>query len=541
MATEAAVVNSGSRISAVWAIPILAVVLGAWVVVHNLMTEGPEITISFTTAEGLEAGKTTVKHRNVNVGVVETVKLSEDFKHIVATVKLDRQAEPMLREDTRFWVVTARVGAGNISGLETLLSGAYIQLAPGTGAEGRRSFEALEEPPLTPIDADGLRLKLTSDRASSVSNGDPVLYNGFKVGRVESMKFDPQRRLVHYVIFIDAPYHDLVNSAVRFWDVSGVSLSAGADGFKVETSALESILLGGIAFGVPEGVSAGDPVEHNTEFKLYRSYEAILQNPFRYGAYYVVVFSQSVKGLLPGAPVEFRGIQIGRVERLMLKESLGVALEEHQEGEGLSIPVLLYIEPARMELPDRASSLDTLQQSITIGVGNGMRASMDTGNLLTGAKYVNIDYYPDAEPAELGTFLEWTTIPVIDTGLGHIQQQISSILAMVNRLPLEQTVADANSAIESLDATLDSLNSLLQEDSTRAVPTELNRTLEELRGTLQGFSPGSAGFSSLNSSLLRLNRILGNLDQLTRKLAAEPNSVLLPSSPDADPLPEVEQ
>jgi len=523
----------------VWFIPILALALGAYMVVHNFLTEGPEIEIAFSTASGLEAGKTKVKYRSVDMGLVESVRLNDNFDGVIATVKLDRSALPLLREDTLFWIVTARVGVGNVSGLDTLLSGAYIQIAPGHGKEGRRDFVALEEPPLTPTDADGLRLHLTSNRASSISTGDAVLFTGYKVGRVESETFDPETRQIDYVIFIDAPYHTLVNSATRFWDVSGVSLSAGADGFKVDTGSLDTILLGGVAFGVPEGVDPGDPVEHNTEFQLYAAYEDILKNPYRHGIYYVVQFTQSIKGLLPGAPVEYRGIPIGRVERLLLKESIGQALQTDTTGRGDAIPVLIYVEPARMALPDRESSKAIMQQSILTGVPNGMRASLESGNLLTGAKYIYIDYFPDAEPAELGKFLEWTTIPTIDTGLGHLQQQVSAILGMVADLPLDQTVESANAAIGSLQETLDGVTALLEEQGTKELPAELNRTLEDLRAALQGLSPQSEAYRSLNSSLLRLNRTLGNLESVTNTLASQPNAVILPADAPPDPEPEV--
>jgi paraquat-inducible protein B len=535
---EKAATSTGSSVSAIWFIPLLALLLGAYMVVHGWMTEGPEIEIAFSTAEGLEAGKTKIKYRSVDMGVVEKVRLSDDFKGVIATAKLERQALELLREDTEFWVVTARVGVGQVTGLSTLLSGAYIQIDPGQGEPGRREFVALETPPLTPTDADGLRLSLNSDTASSVSTGDAVLYNGYKVGRVESEQFKADGSQVNYTVFIDAPYHNLVNSSSRFWDVSGVSLSAGADGFKVETGSLDTILLGGVAFGLPDGVRTGQPVKHNAEFKLYGSYEDILANPFRYGTYYVVSFSQSIKGLQPGAPVEFRGIQVGRVERILMKESLEEALDKGLEGRGDPIPILIYVEPARMELPDSEASVDIMRNSIETGVGNGMRASLESGNLLTGAKYIGIDYFPNAEPAELGSFQEWSTIPTIGTGLGQLQQQLSSILNMFNELPLQDTVESVNSAVSSLDETLGSLNTLLEQQGTQQLPAELNATLEDLRGILQGFSPDSEAYRSLNSSLLRLNRTLSNLESITGTLASQPNAVILPSDAPPDPIPE---
>jgi paraquat-inducible protein B len=535
---EQADISRRRKISGIWFIPLLALVLGVSMVINAWLNEGPEIEIAFQTANGLEQGKTKVKYRNVDMGLVQEVRLNDNFDGVIATIKLDRQAIPLLREDTRFWVVTARVGVDNISGLDTLLSGAYIQMAPGEGKPGRRNFVALEQPPQTPAGAPGLRLRLNSDRASSVSAGDMVLYKGYKVGRVESMRFDPTDRLVHYEVFIDAPYHELVTSSVRFWDASGVSLSADASGFKVETGSMDTILFGGVSFGVPEGASTGEPVAESTTFQLYSSYAEMLQNPFTNGTYYVVSFNQSVKGLMPGAPVEFRGIQIGKVVRIMLKESLEYYKQLGKAGEGIPFPVLIYIEPGRMELPDDESSIELLRDSVKIGVGNGMRASMG-GNLITGAKYISIDFYPDAKKDTLSTFLEYTTIPTVETGLAQLEQKVNSILDTIDALPLADTVSSANAAIETLNGNLASLQSILESQSTQQLPANLDKTLQELRDAMSGLAPNSAAYQSLNSSLLSLNRTLGNLESLTRTLSEQPNAVVLPADTTPDPIPEV--
>lgn len=541
MTTEQAKISQGRKFSGVWIIPILALVLGAYMVVHNYLTEGPTIEIAFKTAGGLAQGKTKIKYRNVDMGLVEEVRLNDEFDGVIAKVKMDRQALDLLRDDTRFWVVTARVGMGNISGLDTLLSGAYIQLAPGEGKKEAREFVALENPPLTPTGAPGLRLQLVSERANSVSAGDAVLYNSYKVGRVESMSFDPSDRKAHYTLFIDAPYHDLVDSQTRFWDVSGISLSAGADGFRLETGSVDTVMLGGIAFGLPPGISGGETVDHNTEFKLYSSYEEILENPFRYGTYYVVSFAQSIKGLLPGAPVEFRGITIGRVKRIMLKEGIQASLERGAEGQGDPIPMLIYIEPGRMSLPDRKSSIEIMRANVAAGVSNGMRASLETGSLLTGAKYVSIDYFKDVEDEPLGTFGEYTTIPSVETGLGQIEQKLNAVLEKINALPLEDTVSGANSALTTLNQTLASLHTVLENQSTQQLPEQLDQTLRDLQGTLQGLSPDSEAYQSINSSLLRLNRTLGNMESLTRTLSGQPNAAVMPSNQTPDPIPEVRE
>ncbi|MGB1140331.1 MAG: intermembrane transport protein PqiB, partial [Halioglobus sp.] len=414
----------------------------------------------------------------------------------------------------------------------------YIQMAPGEGAEGERTFTALESPPLTPTGAPGLRLKLSSKHTSSVSTGDLVLYQGYRVGRVESMEFDPKARIARYVIFIDAPYHQLVSSATRFWDASGLKVSAGADGLHVETGSLDTILLGGITFGVPEGMSAGEPVEHNTEFDLYASQEDILANPFRHGLYYVVSFSQSVKGVLPGAPVEYRGIPIGRVERILLTESVAHNVATDAAGSGNPIPILIYLEPGRLDLPDTPESVELMRNNVNTGIASGLRASLETGNLLTGAKLISLDYYNDAELQTAGTYLDYATIPTLETGLGQIEHKLNTILDMVASLPLDDTVATVNQAVASLDTTLNSLNGVIASQGVQDLPAQLDQTLRDLQQTLDGLSPGSDIYQSIQSSLLRLNRTLGNLETMSDTLATQPNAILLPADPKADPQPE---
>jgi paraquat-inducible protein B len=430
---------------------------------------------------------------------------------------------------------------GQISGLGTLLSGAYIELSPGMGKEGQRDFIALERPPLTPADAPGLRLHLVSDKATSVSAGDKVLYNGYHVGRVESRDFDAERRKISYVVFIDAPFHKLVNTATRFWDVSGVTLSLSAEGLSLQTGSIDTVLAGGIAFGTPPGVENGNPVQTKAEFKLFNSYESILENPFDHGIHYVLLFEQSIKGVLPGAPVEFRGIPLGHVVRVMVKESVDINVATKREGEGDPIPVLIYLEPGRMEMPDSEESVEFMNQAIIKGIENGMRASLESGNLLTGAKYISVDYFLGAGPAEMGEFVGYPTIPTVASGLGQLQHQLSTILDKVNALPLEDTVASANSAMASLNANLQSLQKILDSQGTRQLPGEMAATLEEIRLAVSGLTPDSDLYQSLSSSLLRLNRSLGNLEALTRTLASQPNAAVMPSSAKPDPVPEVSQ
>ena len=223
----------------------------------------------------------------------------------------------------------------------------------------------------------------------------------------------------------------------------------------------------------------------------------------------------------------------------MLKESLQKNIALGTQGEGAKIPVLIYLEPGRLEMPDDAQSLVDLRESITRGVSNGMRASLETGNLLTGAKFINIDYYDEIETAKVGEFDNYPTIPSLETGLGQLEQKVTSILDKLNALPLDTTVTEANNAIATLNSTLENLNNLVMADGTQGLTAQLDQTLKELSSVLEGFSSGSGAYQSINSSLLRLNRTLGNMESLSRTLTEKPNAVVFPSRPAPDPVPEV--
>ncbi len=539
-------VNRG--ISPVWIIPLVALVLGVYMVIHTWMNEGPEVTILFATAEGLEPGKTRVSYRNVNMGLVTDVSLTDNLEKVAVRVQFKKQAEELLRADSRFWLVTARVGSGNISGLNTLLSGAYIRLDPGTGKKGRLDeYTALDSPPVTPADAPGLRLNLLSKRAGSISVGDKVLYRGYTVGRVETVAFDAAQDRASYQVFIDAPFHELVDSSVRFWNSSGIAINAGADGISVRTESIENILLGGIAFDRPPGMPAGSPVAPDTEFNLHGSYEASLQDHFRFGEYVVVQFRQSVKGLVPGAPVEYRGVRVGSVERIMLREMIEEQMESRSSGDtgnsvGEAIPVLLYVEPGRLALPDTQESLDILMRNIIEGARQGLRARLDTGNLLTGKLYVGLDYYPDAQPLpEVGRRYGYTVIPSITGNFDQLLVKVNRLLDKLNDAPLESVLVSTNEAITAFEGVLDGLDRLLDDTAQRGLPADIEGTLEQLQETLAGLSPDSDFYQALNGVLMQLNRSLNNIETLTRTLATQPNALVVPTNVPEDIRPEVRQ
>lgn len=527
------VIERRKRFSLIWLIPLVAVGLGVWMVVHAKLSEGPKIQIRFDSAEGLVANKTKVRYLNVEVGIVETVGLTEDKQRVMATVQLDPMARDLLREDTQFWVVRARVGAGGVSGLGTLLGGAYIELSPGSGDAEKLSFVGLESPPLTPLGTPGRRVTLLAPEAGSVSAGDAVLYNGYKVGRIDGMHFDSEEHQVRYEVFIEAPYDQLVNRNVRFWNVSGIEMKASASGIELSTGSLDTVLLGGVAFALPDGVEAGDTVEDGEEFVLHPNFSEMQKQPYRYSIEYVMEFEQSLRGLLPGAPVMYRGLPIGEVEHIMIREAM---MDPNRE-DGSPVPVLISFEPARLGLPDTERSIELIRENLAANVANGLRGGLETGNLITGSLFVSIDYYPHADEVGLSEMLGYQSIPTVRTGLKYLEEQVSSFVAKLNELPLDETLQGVDQTMLALRDTLESMDAVITDAHRQRIPAEISETLADLRKVLEGAAPDSTAYQSLSTSLSRLNDVLYNVDELTRTLKDQPNSLLLNPKFPEDPIP----
>lgn len=493
MSETQANVHRRHGISKIWIIPLVALGLGLWMLFYNYTHQGPSFQIHFDNADDLVAGKTKIKLLSVDIGVVNSIELASDVSGVIVNASLEKQYSNLLKQDTQFWVERARVGASGVSGLNTLLSGAYIKVLPGSSNKEERSFTGLETPPLTDVNAPGVRLVLESKNTSSISTGDAVVFNGYQVGGVESMKLDEKSQTIKYDIFIKAPFHHLVTENVRFWDISGVSMKASARGFDVSLGSLDTLLTGGLAFSLPPHLQPGEPVKDNTLFRLYDSKEKTLERHYRQKLYYVASFRQPIGGLSPGAPVTYRGIPVGQVEKVLLKEMS--ARSSHDSGE--PIPVLFYVEPARLGMEDRPESAEELKSTMQSSVKNGLRASLKTGNLITGNQLIDLDFYPNDPDVDVEDFNQYRQIPTIAGGIAQLQDSLTQLLNKFNQLPLEQTVGNANHALNQLDQTLLRVDTLLGSPQMQSLPEKVNSSLIELDTTLKNFQDLS---NSLNNS-----------------------------------------
>ena len=516
-------VSRRKRVSPIWIVPMVALLLGLWMLIYTYQNQGPEIEITFPTASGIEPGKTKVKVLDVVVGLVESVSLGEDLKSIEVTARLDKDAEPLLRDDTEFWVVTARLDISGVSGISTLLSGGYIQLSPGDAPGRKTSFVGLAKPPVTPVGTPGLKIELVGDKAGSVSAGDPVLHKGYPVGRVESATLDVETEKMLYSVFVEETYQKLVNSSTRFWNTSGISFNATADGIQIETGSLLTLLSGGVSFGAPTGVPPGEPVSNGASFDLYQDFAGVNRHPYRVSLEYIVRFDQSIRGLRVGAPVDYRGIRVGRVEEILIEE-LSIS------GAGEPIPVLITIQPGRLLLPDNETGAAQMQRAVKNSVALGMRASLSTGSFITGSKYIALDVHEREAGSTLGSYAGRQTIPTLPAGLEGLEFQVSDLLQKLNDLPLEQLASSATGAIDSADR-------LLASPSMQELPASLDTTLATVRETLDSVSGDSALQDQLLAALVGLDHSLKSIRELAITLNEQPNSLVFARRVSPDPVP----
>ncbi len=442
-------VDQIKRWSPVWIVPIVTLLIGGWILFYHFSHQGPEVTLITESAEGIEAGKTTIKSRSVNVGVVESAVLTDDLHHVEIKARLNAGMEKLLHSDSAFWVVKPQVGREGITGLGTLLSGAYIELQPGTKKEPLDQYTLLDAPPLAPPDAKGIRIILDSKKAGQLNAGDPVLFRGYRVGTVETSSFDTDKRMMTYQLFIAAPYDRLVTTNVRFWKDSGIAVDMSASGMRVEMGSLTTLFSGGVSFDVPDGWDLGKAAQNHADYHLFDDQRSIQDSLYTTHIDYLLFFSDSIRGLQVGAPVEFRGIRLGTVSEVPFMNA-GTAQALNND---YRVPVLIRIEPDRFI--SRLGENFDIEQHLQDGKKHGLRATLKTGNLLSGALFVDIDFYDNA-PVYKGPdkVAGYEVIPTVSGGLSQIQQKLMAALDKINGLPLNNMVSEATGTLKESQKTL---------------------------------------------------------------------------------------
>jgi paraquat-inducible protein B len=499
------VIDRKRRISLIWLIPIVAVLIGAWLIWDTYSKRGPLITVRWSSAQGLVAGQSRVRHKDVELGQVQSVALSPDLSYVSVSIRMNRMALPMLTSNAQFWVVTPRFFAGTLSGLGTLLSGSYIELDGGApGGASQRDFVGLKDPPLLQADVAGTTFLLRASRIGSINVGSPIFYRDLDVGQVLGWDLGNMAESVLIHAFVRAPFDQYVHHETRFWNASGVSVKLGAGGVQLQLESIKALLLGGVSFETPASTRARTIAQADREFPLYADQDAANRATFQRRIEMLSYFPGSVSGLAADSAVTFQGLRVGQV--------MSVGLAYDPVSDSIRAPVRYEVEPERIADLQIAADRGPLENA-RILVQRGLRAQIKSANLLTGEMEVSLEIMPGAAPAELALEGHVIVIPAVAGGLSGITNSVTDLLAKLNRMPFEDIGRNLNDtlagvskiangdemtrALVSLQAALGSVQDLMRKLDTDAGPAL--RRLPEIAASLQ-------------SSVTQANRLMGSVN-----------------------------
>jgi paraquat-inducible protein B len=503
----------------IWLVPLAAALICIALLLEALNARGPNVTISFVTAEGLEPGKTKLRYRNLDIGAVKAIRLSNDHARVLVDAQLTDTAKQFAVEDTRFWVVRPRVGSSGISGLETMLSGAYIGVDLGRSRERRSQFAGLETPPTVTSERNGRRFVLHGTSLGSVDLGSPVYYRHVQVGQVTGFSLDRDGNGVTIHVFVDAPYDRYVDVKSRWWHASGVDLRVDSAGLKLNTQSLATVLLGGIAFQQPPpDQSVGEAAPDGAAFSLANNEADAMQTPDGPAAPVIMKFDQSLRGLSVGAAVDFHGIELGYVT--------AINVEYDPKRGDFTMPVSMNLFPDRLGRSYRESvgRADPEEGKALLRklVARGLRGQLRTGNLLTNQRYVALDMFPSAAPVSINMSRTPLELPTVPNTLEELQVQIGDIARKLDQVPFAELGNNLNKTLGSAAHLFDELNTQLVPQA-RDTLQAAQQTFSAAQATLQQDSPLQ---SDLHQALTQLTRTLQTLNQLGDYLEQHPESLL---------------
>jgi paraquat-inducible protein B len=526
------------RFSVVWIIPILAAIVGLGIAIQQILSKGPTITIVFEKAEGVEAGKTLVKYKDVNIGRVETVELSKDFTKVVITAKIDKSAEGLIVDDAKFWVESPRVTLSGVSGIGTLLSGNHIGFEVGRSKKTRRQFVGLEVPPAITVDQPGRQFVLRADNLGSVGIGSPLYFRRLNVGRVIGYDLAKDGRSLEIKVFVNSPYDQQVMSQTRFWHASGIDVSLGANGLSVQTQSVVSMLIGGIAFETPTSVPDSKPAAEGTVFALYSDRAAATKEKEAIVVHYVLYFQGSLRGLSVGAPVSFLGLPVGEVT------AVGLEYDPKTDDARQRVDVAFY--PSRfLEHVKKSAAAEQKAQSeegrhafVQRMIDRGFRAQLRSGNIVTGQLYVALDRFPNAPKAKK---IDWSNppyeFPVMPSSLQDLETKLNGIIAKIDKMPLDSIGEEAKKTLVSLNSTVKDAGRVLNRIDAEMIP-EVKTALQDLRKAISAAERGLTSADKtivgkdaptqqeLRTALQEISRAARGISALTEYLEKNPEALI---------------
>jgi paraquat-inducible protein B len=490
----------------IWIIPIIAALIAAFLGWRAIEARGPTITITFNTADGMQAGQTKVRHKAVDLGTVKTVVLADDMSKVKVEIEMQRTASRYLTSNARFWVVRPRIGFGGVSGLDTLLSGAYIELDPGSlEGSSQHDFTGLEEPPAIRSGEPGRTFTLTTPSIGAISSGSPIFYRNLTVGEVLGYELDPAGKQFTVHTFIRDPYSKFVHEESQFWNASGITLDFGSGGVKFQIESLRAIIAGGVAFDTFDTAPPSPEAAEKHSFELRASAANATSASLTRRVPVVTHFDSSVSGLAVDAAVQLFGIQVGTVKDIQLKfDPKGIALPY--------VSVRMDIEMGRV-FRDRVVPEDQVPRVVRALVAKGLRASLQSANLLTGQMLVSLEFVPDAPPADIAVEDGMFVLPSVGGGIANITTNLSQITKALAALPLVQIADNLNNTLKGASAIA---NSKDLHDALQSMSSLMNSAQDVVRKVNNGITPALKQLpeiaQGLQSTIERTNKLIGSAD-----------------------------
>lgn len=524
-------VKSVNKISSIWLIPLIALAIGTWMVIDEWLKQGPLITIEFDTAQGISEKDSLIKLRNITVGKVVDIKLNEELDGVIVSARMSKEASDSLTVGSQFWVVKPRVSLNSVSGLSTLLSGHYIEFSPGESAIPQNEFIGLETPPTTSLGTPGLHITLSSNSENAFDIGAPVLFRGSQVGRIESTELKINDGKMYYSVFIEAPYDKLITTTTHFWEVTGIDFELSGQGIRLNTGTIETLIAGGIAFDVPKYLTKGEPVNAHTEFSIFPNKQKTNERLFNVAQNYMLLFNQSIRGLVPGSPVEYKGLHIGEVVRT----DIDYPEVQNVLNKNTLLPVMIKIYPGRLGLSDNDIGLHKIQRDMTKWIKSGLHGAISNNNLLLGSKYIELKYNNISLEAP-ETFGDLLLIPTADDELEQLMTRVGNIAKSIEDIPLNDIVESTSQALSVITESMDQFDStaerfevLLNDPTGQLLIAQINDTLKSVESLTKSYSDGSKTNQKLNDVLQSLDKTINNLSPLIMKLNMQPNRLIFNS------------
>jgi paraquat-inducible protein B len=493
------------RLSIIWIVPIVAVAIGAWLAWDTLSKEGPTIKVTFDSGEGLQAGQSQLKYKDIVFGTVKSLTLTPDKSHVVATIATTHEAGPLMTEGAQFWVVKPRFFAGNISGIETLLSGSYVGMLPAEkGGKSQREFVGREDPPVLGTYVPGRTFLLKSKRIGSVSVGSPIFFRDLNVGEVLGWDIADMAEYVTIHAFVRAPYDSYVNDETRFWNASGLSVKLAGAGIEVQMESLKALLLGGVAFETPAADVHMAETAQDHVFPLFADREAANAASYTREIPAIAYFNGSVSGLASGSEVTMHGLRVGQVT--------DVRLSYDRANDTVVAPVRFEVEPERI-LGVGQRVFNTDRESVEAVLKKGLRASLHSSNLITGSQQVALEFDADAPPAEVKMDGPDYVIPSTESGgFAGLTASATELLNKVNTMPFEKIGKD-------LEGILNSTNDMVKGPQMKKALTDLTAMIASAQGMVQNLNSGlSPASKQLPELVAGLQKTLGNANKLVLSL-----------------------